>query len=324
MKNTKVIACALSAAMLAGVFSGCSAKTTNITTEKFVNACDKSLKFDEVDLNDIDRLDMGDLEDGIYFTMEQEDIEDMGLDSYLDMYLSSIGLDDVFEAEDIESFAVAGQMTGADDVEDIEEPEDVSDLEIEGAYALQITLADDDKAADLMEFLSDALDEVDIDTAKDLSKKEFYSGKKDGYLRFHIEVAKLVEIVMDNDDFQDMLEDSDMEDEITEMLESLSGDAVVSVEISGANILVVVGFSLNTEPSILKSFTKAFGMSTDLTKLPTNQKVTEGVVEGVGDAIAQYLERATAAAEEIRRHNEEVAAVESQIDEALNNTDWDD
>ena len=299
MKNTKVIACALSAAMLAGVFSGCSAKTTNITTEKFVNACDKSLKFDEVDFDDIDRLGMGDLEDGIYFTMEQEDIEDMGLDQYLDMYLKSFGLDDVFESEDIESFAVAGQMTGADDIEDIEDPEDVSDLEIDGAYALQITLADDDKAADLMEFLSDALDEVDIDTAKDLSKKEFYSGKKDGYLRFHLEVAKLVEIVMEDDDFQDMLEDSDMEDEITEMLESLSGDAVVSVEISGANILVVVGFSLNTEPSTLKNFSKAFGMTTDLTKLPTNKKVAEGVIEGVGDAVSNYIDRAIAAASQV-------------------------
>ena len=40
MKRIKVIACVLAATMLAGVFAGCS-KTTKITTEKFVKACEK-------------------------------------------------------------------------------------------------------------------------------------------------------------------------------------------------------------------------------------------------------------------------------------------
>ena len=296
MKNTKVIACVLSAAMIAGVFSGCSgSKVTNITTEQFTKACDKSLKLEEVDLDDIDRMDPDDLEDGIYLTMDQDDIEDMYLDSYIDMYLSSFELDDIFEAEDIESVAFAAKMSDPSDLEDIEDPEDLADLELEGAYALQLTLADDDLAADIMEFLADKLDDADLDVKKDLSKAEYYAGKKDGYLKFHVDVAKLVKSVLDNDDFQDLLEDSDNEDDIIEALESLKGDAVVTIEVSGANILIMVGYGLNTQPASYKAFVKAFGAS-DATKIAHNENVAEAVIDGFGDAVAMYIERAQAAA----------------------------
>ncbi|MBR4948730.1 MAG: hypothetical protein IKZ29_09230 [Clostridiales bacterium] len=296
MKNTKVIACVLSAAMIAGVFSGCSGKkVTNITTEQFTKACDKTLKLDEVDIEDIYDLDEGDLEDGIYLSLEQEDIEDMGIGDYLDMYLKSFDLDDIFEAEDIESVAVAAKMTDPSDVEDIEDPEDLEDLELEGVYAIQLTLADDDLAADIMEFLADKLDEADLDVKKDLSKAEYYAGKKDGCLKLHVDVAKLVKTVLDNDDFQDALEDSDNEDDIVEALESLKGDAVVTIEVSGANILIMVGYGLNTEASMYKDFVKAFGAS-DATKLPHNEKVSEAAVDAMVDAVAMYIERAKSAA----------------------------
>ena len=288
MKNTKVLACVLSAAMIAGIFSGCSgSKVTNITTEQFTKACDKSLKLEEVDLDDIDRMDPDDLEDGIYLTMDQDDIEDM--------YLSSFELDDIFEAEDIESVAFAAKMSDPSDLEDIEDPEDLADLELEGAYALQLTLADDDLAADIMEFLADKLDDADLDVKKDLSKAEYYAGKKDGYLKFHVDVAKLVKSVLDNDDFQDLLEDSDNEDDIIEALEALKGDAVVTIEVSGANILIMVGYGLNTQPASYKAFVKAFGAS-DATKIAHNENVAEAVIDGFGDAVAMYIERAQAAA----------------------------
>ena len=50
MKGTKTIALLLSATMLAGIFTGCAGKTTKITTDKFINACEKlDLKGFEVD-----------------------------------------------------------------------------------------------------------------------------------------------------------------------------------------------------------------------------------------------------------------------------------
>ena len=125
MKNTKVIACVLSAAMLAGVFSGCSGKkVTNISTEEFTKACDKTLKLEEVDIEDITDLEQEDLEDGIYLSLEQEDIEDMGIGDYIDMYLKSLDLDDIIEAEDIESAAVAAKMSDPSVIYEVEEPED--------------------------------------------------------------------------------------------------------------------------------------------------------------------------------------------------------
>ena len=317
MKNTKVIACVLSAAMLAGVFSGCSGKkVTNISTEEFTKACDKTLKLEEVDIEDITDLEQEDLEDGIYLSLEQEDIEDMGIGDYIDMYLKSLDLDDIIEAEDIESAAVAAKMSDPSVIYEVEEPEDLEDVELEGAYALQLTLADDDKAADIMEFIADKLDDLDLDVKKDLSKQEYYAGKNDGYLKVHVEVDKLVKIVLENEDFQDALEDSDMEDEITEALEALTGEAVVTVEVSGANVLILVGFGVNTDASTLGDFVKAFGAS-DPTKIPHNQKVGEALVEGVADAVATYIEKAQEAAERVRQHNDEIQVVDDAIESQL-------
>ena len=74
MKRIKVIACVLAATMLAGVFAGCS-KTTKITTEKFVKACEK-LKLEEFELDSGDSPDQDDLEDGIYAYADEDYIED--------------------------------------------------------------------------------------------------------------------------------------------------------------------------------------------------------------------------------------------------------
>ena len=41
MRKTKIIAAVLSLTMLASLFTGCSSKTTKITTDKFIKACDK-------------------------------------------------------------------------------------------------------------------------------------------------------------------------------------------------------------------------------------------------------------------------------------------
>ena len=131
-----------------------------------------------------------------------------------------------------------------------------------------------------------------------------------------VEVDKLVKIVLENEDFQDALEDSDMEDEITEALEALTGEAVVTVEVSGANVLILVGFGVNTDASTLGDFVKAFGAS-DPTKIPHNEKVGEALVEGVADAVATYIEKAEEAAERVRQHNDEIQVVDDAIESQL-------
>ena len=318
MKNTKVIACVLSVAMLAGVFSGCSAKkVTSISTEEFETACKKTLKFKKFDFEDIDDYDEKDIEKGLYTTIDSDYIEEYGLEYYINAYLKAYDLDDIFEAEDIESAGVALKFTGMEDAYDIEDPEDLEELELEGGFALQLTLADDDMAADIMEFLADKLDYLDIDAKKDLTNKEFYSGKTDGYLKFHVDVAKLMEVVLDNDDVQDFIDDSDDGDEIQEALKALKGDAVVSLEVSGANVLVMVTFNLNTDPETINDFVKAFGVPSNPVKIPHNTKV----VESVADGVATYIIKAREAAEQIRRHNEEIEEVQNVIDDTIFNDD---
>ena len=226
-------------------------------------------------------------------------------------------LDDVFEADDIVSIGYASKMTGMDTLEDIEEPDDLEDIELEGFYAMQMTLEDATKAEDFMDYLSDALDMVDIDT-KDLSKQEFYSSKNEGFIRVHLSVSELVEALEDNDDIMDMIEDSYYPDELVDALESLSGDVYISAEINGANIFIIFGFGINTEAESFKEAAKAFSVPTDMTKLPTNEAITEAVINGLFDGVQSYLEKAAAAATAVAQHNADIEAVESEIDEALN------
>ena len=279
MKRFKAIACVLCVAMLAGIFAGCS-KTTKITTEKFDAACDK-LGFDQYDPDDDDAPDMDALEDGFYCVVDEDYIEDN--EDSLNSTLQDIGLDDVFEAEDIKSFAFAAKCTGIDGFEDIEDVDDIADLEVDGAFALQMSLNDDKCAEDFMDYVEDMLDNVDI-SAKDLTAKEFYTSKNEGYFRFHVDLAKFGALILENDDIMDMFDEYDIDsDDFEEAIGALTGDIAVSIEISGSEIFIIAGISVNSKTETLDSFCKSFGAVSNPKSVPMNEKVCEEIVDNLSD-----------------------------------------
>ncbi|MCR4704163.1 MAG: hypothetical protein K5665_10935 [Saccharofermentans sp.] len=273
MKRIKAVACVLAVVMLAGIFAGCS-KTTKISTTKFVKACEK-LKLDYYELGE-DEPDEDDAEDGFYTYMDAEMIEDD--EDYVEDYFSSIGLDQIIDVDDVESFAFAVKCTGLGDVVDINDPEEIADLELDGAVAIQITLKDDGYAEDIMDFIDEKLDDFGIST-KDLSNQEFYSSKKEGFVRFHVDVAKLGEIVLDNDDIMDIIDLVMDSDDFEDLVNELTGDISVSIEVNGSNVFVIFGGSLNTKSTVLGSFANAFGAATNPEKIPMNEDVTNDIVD---------------------------------------------
>ena len=285
MKKIKAMACVLALAMVAGVLAGCS-KTTTIGTDKFTKVCEK-LKLEEFEL-DGDSPDMDDLEDGIYAMADADYIEDNP--EQLEDFLKQIRLDDVIDVDDVESFAFAAKCTGLEDAKDVvKDPEDIADLEVDGAVAFQMTLADAGYAEDVMEAIEDLLDEADVST-KSLSGKEFFSSKKEGYFRFHVDIAKLAKLVLENDDIEDYLgiygkmKDIDIED----ILSELKGDVAVTVEINGKNVFILLGGALNTKPTTLNSFAKSFGAACNPVSVPMNEKLIEELIES---AVDNYLSK---------------------------------
>ena len=285
MKKVKAMALVLAVAMISGVLAGCS-KTTTIGTDKFVKVCEK-LKLEEFEL-DGDSPDMDDLEDGIYAMADADYIEDNP--EQLEDFLKQIRLDDVIDVDDVESFAFAAKCTGLEDAKDVvKDPEDIADLEVDGAVAFQMTLADAGYAEDVMEAIEDLLDEADVST-KSLSGKEFFSSKKEGYFRFHVDIAKLAKLVLENDDIEDYLgiygkmKDIDIED----ILSELKGDVAVTVEINGKNVFILLGGALNTKPTTLNSFAKSFGAACNPVSVPMNEKLIEEMIES---AVDNYLSK---------------------------------
>lgn len=285
MKKVKAMALVLAVAMISGVLAGCS-KTTTIGTDKFTKVCEK-LKLEEFEL-DGDSPDMDDLEDGIYAMADADYIEDNP--EQLEDFLKQIRLDDVIDVDDVQSFAFAAKCTGLEDAKDVvKDPEDIADLEVDGAVAFQMTLADAGYAEDVMEAIEDLLDEADIST-KSLSGKEFFSSKKEGYFRFHVDIAKLAKLVLENDDIEDYLgiyskmKDIDIED----ILSELKGDVAVTVEINGKNVFILLGGALNTKPTTLNSFAKSFGAACNPVSVPMNEKLIEEMIES---AVDNYLSK---------------------------------
>ena len=286
MKKVKAMALVLAVAMISGVFAACS-KTTMIGTDKFTSICEK-LKLEEFEL-DGDSPDMDDLEDGIYAVADEDFLEDNP--DQLEDFLAEIKLDDVIDVDDVESFAFAAKCTGLEDAKDVvSDPEDIADLEVDGAVAFQMTLKDAGYAEDVMEAIEDLLDQVDV-SSTDLTNKEFYSSKKEGYFRFHVDIAKLAKIILDNDDITDLLDlYGDAKDiDFEEILESLKGDVAVTVEVNGKNVFILFGGALNSKPTTLNSFAKSFGASSNPISVPMNEKLVETMIEDAADTYLSKL-----------------------------------
>ena len=95
MRRIKAVSILLSVVMLASLFTGCSGKTTKITTEKFVKACEK-LGLDEFELDGKSSPDIDDLEGGFYLAADEDVVEDN--EFTLELFLKIYGFDGVIEA----------------------------------------------------------------------------------------------------------------------------------------------------------------------------------------------------------------------------------
>ncbi len=285
MKRIKAMAVVLTVAMLAVVFAGC-AKTTTISTDKFQKACEK-LKLEEFDFED-DSPELDDVEDGFFAVADEDMVEEKEKD--LEDMLKSFKLNGIIDTDDVESFAFAAKATGLDDIKDaMKDPEDIADLEVDGAVAFVMTLSNDGYAEDVMDAIEELLDDADIDV-KDLSKQEYMASKKEGYFRCHIDIAKLAKIILENDDIMDLLEEAGDKADIDfeELLGALTGDVAFTVEINGKNIFFLAGGSLNTKPTILNSFASSFGVAMNPVKVPMNTKLIE---EKLDDSLDTYLSK---------------------------------
>ena len=173
MKRIKIISCIVTAAMVLGLAAGCS-KTKKVTTESVEKACE-ALDYEEYDVDDLEdgQLEPGDVDDGIYVVIDEDDIEDLADEN--ESSVSSIGLDEVIEADDVESAALFIKGDGledfADDVDGLQDIENLADAEFELIIGMQATLKDDDKVEDIMDYLEEMLDEYDLDV-DDLTAQE--------------------------------------------------------------------------------------------------------------------------------------------------------
>lgn len=295
MKRIKIISCIVTAAMVLGLAAGCS-KTKKITTESVEKACE-ALDYEEYDVDDLEdgQLEPGDIDDGIYVVIDGDDIEDLADEN--EASVSSIGLDEVLEADDVESAALFIKGDGledfADDVDGLQDIENLADAEFELIIGMQATLKDDDKVEDIMDYLEDMLDEYDLDV-DDLTAQEYYRSKTEGYLKFNIDIQELWAIAQENDDLMDLLEEADMEDQIEDLFDSVSGNICVSYQISGNNLIVVVGAAFNSKGDSLNDMCSKLGIDNP-SKLKTNEVFAEGIIDSLVSNVAKYMSYAYAA-----------------------------
>lgn len=295
MKRIKIISCIVTAAMVLGLAAGCS-KTKKVTTESVEKACE-ALDYEEYDVDDLQdaQLDGGDVDDGFYVIIDEDAIEDMADEN--ESSLSSIGLDEVLEADDIESAAVFMKSTGLedfqDDVDGLQDIENLGDAEFDLIIGMQATLKDDDKVEDIMDYLEDMLDEYDLDV-DDLSSQEYYRSKTEGYLKFNIDIQELWAIAQENDDLMDLLEEADMEDQFEDLFDNISGNICVSYQISGNNLIVVIGAAFNSKGDSLNDMCSKLGIENP-SKLKTNEVFAEGIIDSLMSNVAKYMSYAYAA-----------------------------
>ena len=295
MKRIKIISCIVTAAMVLGLAAGCS-KTKKVTTESVEKACE-ALDYEEYDVDDLEdgQLEPGDIDDGIYIVIDEDDIEDLADEN--EASVSSIGLDEVIEADDVESAALFIKGDGledfADDVDGLQDIENLADAEFELIIGMQATLKDDDKVEDIMDYLEDMLDEYDLDV-DDLTAQEYYRSKTEGYLKFNIDIQDLWEIAQENDDLMDLLEEADMEDQFEDLFDSISGNICVSYQISGNNLIVVIGVAFNSKGDSLNDMCSKLGIDNP-SKLKTNEAFAEGIIDSLMSNVAKYMSYAYAA-----------------------------
>ena len=294
MKKTKIAASLLAVTMLAGMFSGCS-KVNGVAIKDFEKACEK-LNLEEWDLLNDKTPESDALEDGVYTIADEDEVEEIisqNTDKVRSI-LSIMDLNKVIDTDDILSFGFAAKCDDADSFVGIEEPEDIK---IDGAVAMQITLENGEYAEEILDGIDDLAGMAGIRT-KHLGKNELYSSKKEGYIRFHIDLEEIAELAAEDDELLSSFKNY-MDRNLDYYIGGLKGDLVVDIEVNGGNVFVLIGLAVNTDASVYKDFAKAFGIKNDPMKLPANEKITEDLTD-LFPSIAKYLTAAKQARDQAR------------------------
>jgi len=277
MKIRKTIAAALVMSIVL-MAAGCS-KVKEVTTDDFLGACE-AVGAKEYDFDELEDIDEGDFEDGIYAEFDYDDLEDLGIIWYLSFM--GVSIDD----DTIDEGALYIQGTGVEDLEDVEEAEDLEDIAAEGVAAVQLTLEDDDMAEDIIEVFEDFLDDyldVDVD---DLSRNEYFVSENSGYLKLNVELEDVVKAFKANKDYEDLIEDMDDEDlEDLEVMDNLGGQVSIAVYVKNETVVFAVGFAYGTDASLLNTFCGKIGITS-----PAKVKANTDVAENVAEMLFDYVE----------------------------------
>ncbi len=279
MKMKKIAALMLACCVLASV-AGCS-KVKPVTAEEVADACDE-LGFEECDPDEVD-IDDADMEDGIYFVMDRDFIEEGFANA--GPYLRASGIDMGIDFDNIEEVTVFARWD-AGDFDDVEDPEDLADVRFDAVAGLQITLDeyDQDVLYDISDGVDDLLRKIDVDI-EDLSSSEYKLNKDSMFLKLHVDGEAFIAAFLESE-FYDALMDSangnDQAEEFADVLEELTGDISVAIYVADGNILIVGGASLNGTADYIDEFCSTIGVD-DPTDLPSSQVVIDGLIETMDD-----------------------------------------
>lgn len=267
MKMKKIVAVALTLSMVFGI-AGCS-KNKKITTDSFLRVVE-SYGASEVKFSKLNRIEIDDLENGVYSQFDGSDIEDM--DGYEDM---ADEFNFPFEPADIESGALYVRATG---LEDNIEPADLVDLEADGIFAVQMTLTED-MSEDIIEYYGDILDRINVDI-DDLSDEEF--SEDDGRLMLNVAVEDFADRVRNLSIVQLLMAfaDEDTQQTFNDAIDNASGNICLGVYVDGESLVVVVGVGYGTEPAMVNTLCDDLKLPT-----PTDVDTNEDIVDGIMDLI---------------------------------------
>ena len=297
MKMKKLVAAALALSFMAGV-AGCS-KVKSVTEEDVTGACE-DMDFDEIDDDITESFNEDMLDDGFYFVMDRDYIEDKVAE--VGPYLRISGADFGVDFDSIDGAVMFGRWEGFDDVEGMEDPEDLEDVEFQVIAGVQITLDeyDQDVLYDIADGLDDMLRKINVHI-DDLSSSEYKVNKDSLFLKIHVDAVDLINSFMESDFYDALLDsapDDDEAQEFMDALQSLTGGASLAVYVADGNILIVAGASLNCESSYLSDFCDSVGVD-DPSSLPNSEVVVEGIIETLDDytsLFSSYIDRSREAA----------------------------
>ena len=284
MKMKKLVASVLALSVMAGV-AGCS-KVKSITGEEAVNVLEE-LGYEELnedEMEDIDDPDDSLITDGCYMVMDRDYIEDKV--SEIEPYIRMTGLDIGIDIDNVEEMTMFVRCEGIDELEDVEEPGDLDDVELNLFGGAQITLDEYDQGVldDIEDGLDDLLRKINVDI-DDLSQDEYKLNKAS--------VEDFVEALMESEFYEALMDsatDDDEAEEFEEALQNLTGDISVAVYVSDGNILFIIGASLNCEPTLIDEFCSEAGVD-DPTNMPSSEAVTEALIDTLDDYAALFTAR---------------------------------